>query len=67
MTRSQHLKRHRELHGALDELLADFLTHHRCRLISSVSLMEFLKWSASQLVEPTVNPGNPGKRRRNMG
>lgn len=51
MTPETHIKRHMELHGALDELLADFIKHTE-RMPTKTSLMEFLKWSHLQTTNP---------------
>ena len=52
MTPDEHRERHRELHKAFDELLADFLTHTE-KLPSKTSVLELMTWSNEQTVEPT--------------
>ena len=52
MTREKHKQRHVELHRALDELLADFL-RHTTRLPSSTTVLELMRWSHSQTLNPT--------------
>lgn len=52
MTYEEHRRRHIVLHEALDELAADFLVHHNCKLPSTTSLMELMKWSARQTEKP---------------
>ena len=51
MTKKEHIARHKKLHAALDELLADFI-HIECRGISNVPLTEFLEWSHAQTKNP---------------
>ena len=53
MTREQHKARHVELHRALDELLADYLTHHPDARPSTMPLVDLLKWSNEQQTNPT--------------
>ena len=53
MNTKKHIKRHKELHQALDELLADFINHTE-KLPSRTTLVEFMEWSHSQ----TINPDN---------
>lgn len=45
-------ERHKELHQALDELLACYFVTTK-RLISGTTLMDFLKWSHSMTEEAT--------------
>lgn len=52
-TQDKHRARHVVLHNALDELLADYLLHHRGSLPSKITLMQLLKWSHEQMIEPT--------------
>jgi hypothetical protein len=52
MTREEHIARHVELHKALDELLADWITH-TSKLPSKSTVMEFLQWSSTQTKDPT--------------
>ena len=47
-----HIKRHKELHVALDELVADFI-NHTGKLPSKITLMELMEWSADQIKNPT--------------
>ena len=49
---SEHRKRHQKLHKALDELLADFLTHTG-KLPSKTSTLELAAWSNKQTIKPT--------------
>jgi len=51
MTPEEHKQRHIELHKALDELLADFITHTK-KLPSETSLTELIKWSYEQTQNP---------------
>lgn len=55
MTKEEHKTRHEELHRSLDELLADYIGHHKYprKPLTEISIIEFLTWSASQVKEPT--------------
>ena len=55
MTHKEHIMRHKMLHAYLDELLADFLTFNN-RAPLDTPLIEFLKWSYSQTIDPTEPP-----------
>lgn len=66
MTPCQHQQRHVELHNALDELFADFISHHVMSENVSVSaegqkigqnflqmpIIDLINWSYSQTLEP---------------
>jgi len=52
MNRDEHIKRHKELHERLDELVADFITHTQ-GLPSKTSLMDLMEWSFEQTKNPT--------------
>jgi len=51
MTKKEHIKRHKELHKALDELFADFITYTKGRTESTI--LELIKWSHKQTENPT--------------
>lgn len=51
----EHLRRHKALHEDLNELVADFITHTG-RLPSYTFLVDFMKWSYSQTIDPTEEP-----------
>lgn len=53
MTVEEHKLRHAELHGNLDELVADMITHTEM-LPSKATILDLLKWSHSQTENPTV-------------
>ncbi len=53
MTKEEHLQRHRDLHRALDELVADFLTHNRTRMMRTTSVMDLMEWAYSQTIQPS--------------
>lgn len=53
LTPEQHKQRHVELHRALDELVADFITHTG-KLPSKSTLIELMEWSHKQTQEPDV-------------
>ena len=52
MEPEQHKKRHTELHRALDELVADFITYTGKRPSQS-TVLELMEWSAKQMHKPT--------------
>ena len=52
MTKEEHIKRHKELHAALDELMADMITHTRM-LPSQTTVMELARWANEQTINPT--------------
>jgi hypothetical protein len=47
-----HIERHKRLHKAFDELLADFIAHTE-KLPSKVSVVELLEWSYAQTQNPS--------------
>lgn len=51
MTKEEHIKRHKELHQMLDELLADFI-NHTGKLPSKSNLLELVEWSHKQTMNP---------------
>jgi hypothetical protein len=57
MNKEDHIKRHQRLHKALDELLADFISHTE-RLPSKTSVVELLEWSFAQIQNPTEKGGD---------
>ncbi len=53
MTPEKHKKRHQELHKAVDELFADYITHHPEQIgFTSMPIMQLLEWSAKQMESP---------------
>ena len=54
MDREEHIKRHKELHKALDELVADFISHNKVGdyLPSKVTVMRLIQWSCEQTYDP---------------
>lgn len=52
MTNEEHIKRHKELHKSLDELVADYIDHTDSTL-SETNLMDFVQWSARETENPT--------------
>src|SRR5260221_8752623 len=48
----EHKARHALLHHALDELVADWLTHTEKRL-SSATVLELMQWAHNQTLKPT--------------
>lgn len=53
MNEEEHKKIHELLHKKLDELIADFIYITK-KLPSNTTLMEFLKWSHEQTINPTI-------------
>lgn len=53
MNRDEHIKRHEELHKAVDELAADYMYHNRRKLLSETTVLDLLKWSNEQTKNPT--------------
>jgi hypothetical protein len=53
MTREEHLKRHKELHAMLDELLADYVGKTGKRFSTS-TIMELIEWSYRQTKLSTI-------------
>jgi len=60
MTTKEHRKRHKELHHALDELIADWAAHQRFpgpgeepKVYSNTTIAELMEWSYQQTVKPT--------------
>lgn len=54
-----HRERHEVLHRALDELVADWVTHTE-GLPSQNSVMELMSWSHQQTLNPTEKPCQNG-------
>jgi len=52
ITEEEHIKKHKELHKALDELVADFVTQ-TSKLLSQTSVMALLEWAHKQTVKPS--------------
>jgi len=52
MNEKEHKQRHVELHKALDELLADFISHTTF-LPSKTTIFELMRWSHQQTIKPT--------------
>lgn len=51
ISREDHIKRHGELHRALDELMADYITHTK-GLPVETTVMQLMEWSHKQMTEP---------------
>lgn len=51
MTIQEHIKRHQELHRALDELLADFISHQRGPILET-PIKTLVAWSHQQTIYP---------------
>lgn len=55
MKKYRHVRKHRELHEALYELLADAIMHNPLLLPSRASILSLLEWSARQTDESTID------------
>ncbi len=64
MKQAEHRRIHEELHRSLDLLLADFLAHNPDRLPSNTRVLELMKWSYEQTIEPTELEACDGRRLR---
>ncbi len=54
MTLGEHRARHDELHRALDELAADWVSQKPSgRYFSNTTIMELMRWSNQQRIDPT--------------
>lgn len=52
MTKKEHIQKHKKLHIALDELVADMIGQTECSL-QVMSVMDLMKWSHTQTLKPT--------------
>lgn len=57
MTHDEHRERHKLLHEHLDELLADFLVHNWSARPSTTTLIELMRWSHAQTIDPDEKEG----------
>jgi hypothetical protein len=55
MNEEEHRVRHQELHRALDELLADYITHTG-GVPSKTTVLELVEWAHQQTISPTIKP-----------
>lgn len=54
MKPEEHKQRHIELHRSLDELFADYISHHPNQTkFTSMPVMTLLEWSHQQTLNPT--------------
>jgi hypothetical protein len=58
MDREEHIKRHKELHASLDELMANMIMHTN-KMPSKTTVMELMQWSHQQTIEPTEEEMKP--------
>lgn len=54
MTKQEHVDRHKQLHAALDELVADMI-EHAAMLPSKTSVLDLICWSDQQCDEHTIH------------
>ena len=52
MNKEEHIEHHKKLHASLDELSADHIRHTN-KVPSETTLMELMKWSHEQTINPT--------------
>ena len=52
LSKEEHIERHKELHKALDELVADFIGHTKL-LPSGATVMQLMSWAYEQTLNPT--------------
>ena len=59
MTTKEHKQRHIELHRSLDELFADYISHHPEQIqFTTMPLAILLEWSFEQTKNPTEKTQN---------
>ena len=56
MTAQEHREKHKELHKALDELAADYMSETE-KLPSETTVMELMQWSHEQTQNAKAVPG----------
>jgi hypothetical protein len=62
MTKTEHKKRHLELHRALDELFADYIEHHPDQHgFLEMPLKKLIDWSYDQTQNPIPSPNETNK------
>ena len=54
LSKEEHTERHKFLHKALDELVADYIQHTE-NLPSKTMLAQFMDWSHKQTINPDEN------------
>ena len=59
--REEHREEHKRLHNEFDRLLADFLSSETGKFIGKTSLIDFMKWSYTQTIEPSDNSNQEKK------
>ena len=52
MTTNEHIKKHKELHRALDELIADYILTTK-KGLQNTNLLQLIEWSHEQTIKPT--------------
>lgn len=62
MTPEDHKEIHRHLHEALDQLVADYITHNE-KTPSNTTVMELMAWSFDQTLNPTVKGEEPPEKK----
>ncbi len=54
MTQEEHKEVHETLHSSLDQLVADFILHNPKERLQSTTIMELIRWSHRQTIEPEI-------------
>lgn len=57
-----HKARHKFLHEAFDELVADFILHNIDKSLGNTTVMELMIWSYRQTCKPDESPNIPHYR-----
>ena len=52
MTTNEHIEKHKELHRALDELIADYILTTK-KGLQNTNLLQLIEWSHEQTIKPT--------------
>lgn len=51
--KAEHIQRHKELHKALDELCADFISNTGLDVrLNNTSVLDLMSWSHRQTIDP---------------
>ncbi len=54
MTPEEHKTKHKALHGNVDKLFADYISHHPKQInFLQMPIKQLLDWSYNQTLEPT--------------
>jgi hypothetical protein len=53
MTKQEHIQKHIDLHNALDELIADWISQEEIIPFTDRPIIELIRWSFDQTINPT--------------